>query len=75
MILLFAHPLIPPPVSKLDQRHSGTLRKRDNLLTGEGVEGWARSRIIRPQKNLGLYKSFNTLWTGRRGEKKAISKK
>ncbi len=26
------------PVSKLDRRHTGRLRKRDNLLTGEG--GW-----------------------------------
>jgi hypothetical protein len=29
----------PHPVSKLDQRHTGRLRKRDNLLTGEGVGG------------------------------------
>ncbi len=36
---------IPP--SKLDQRHTGKLRKRDNTLTGEGGMGWARSRIIR----------------------------
>ncbi len=26
----------PPPVSKLDRRHTGRLRKRDKLLTGEG---------------------------------------
>ncbi len=29
----------PPPVSKLERRHTGRLRKRDNLLTGEGG-GW-----------------------------------
>jgi hypothetical protein len=28
---------------------------------GEGRRGWARSRIIRPQESLGLYRSFNTL--------------
>jgi hypothetical protein len=27
------------PVSKLEQRHAGRLRKRDNLLTGERGEG------------------------------------
>jgi hypothetical protein len=37
--------------------HTGRMRKRDNLLTGEGG---ARSRIIRPQNILVLYKSFNT---------------
>jgi len=52
----------PPPDSKLDRRHTGRLRKRDNLLTGEGGWGWVRSRIIRPQENLVLYKSVNTLW-------------
>ncbi len=35
--------LLPPPprcpVSKHDQRHTGRLRKRRNLLTGEGVGG------------------------------------
>jgi hypothetical protein len=35
MIWLLAHPL-PPPVSKLDRRQTGRLRKRNNLLTGEG---------------------------------------
>jgi hypothetical protein len=34
----------------------------DNWLMVEGERGWARSRIIRPQENLILYKSFNTLW-------------
>ena len=50
------------PVSKRVRRHTGRLRKSDNLLTGEGGRGWARSRIIRPQGSLILYKSFNTLW-------------
>jgi hypothetical protein len=29
----------PSPVSKLDRRHTGRLRKRDNLLTGKGKGG------------------------------------
>ena len=35
----------PPPVSKLERWHTGRLRKRDNLLTGEGEGGkeWAKS--------------------------------
>ncbi len=35
----FAAPPPPITVSKLDRRHTGRLRKRDNLLTGEGVGG------------------------------------
>jgi hypothetical protein len=31
------HP--PSPVSKLDRRHTGRLRKRENFLTGEGTGG------------------------------------
>ncbi len=35
----------PPPVSMLDRRHTGRLRKRDNLLTGGGGGrgGWQRA--------------------------------
>ncbi len=37
MIRLHARPsTLPSPVSKLDRRHTGRLRKRDNLLTEEG---------------------------------------
>jgi hypothetical protein len=54
-----------PPVSKLDRRHAGRLRKRDNLLPWEGEGGWARVRIIRLRESIVLYKSFNTLWPGR----------
>jgi hypothetical protein len=36
-------PFLPPPpsspVSKPDRQHTGRLRKRDNLLTGEGGGG------------------------------------
>jgi hypothetical protein len=32
-------PPSPSPVRKLDQRHTGRLRKRDSLLTGEVGEG------------------------------------
>ncbi len=37
-------PSLPPyPVSRLNRRrHTGRLRKRDNLLTGEGREGGGR---------------------------------
>jgi hypothetical protein len=38
MIWLLTHPLPPFPVSELNQRHTGILRKRDNLLRGEGGE-------------------------------------
>jgi hypothetical protein len=40
------------PVSKLDWWHTGKLRKRDNLLTGEGG-GRAWSQIIRPERRQG----------------------
>ncbi len=43
----------PPPPSKLDRPHTGRLRKRDNLLTGEG--------ILRRRESLALCKLFNTL--------------
>jgi hypothetical protein len=66
MIRLHAHPT-PSPVSKLDQRHTGILRKRGNMLMGEGGRAtpfpplpW--SRIIRPQESLALHKSFNPFW-------------
>jgi hypothetical protein len=42
MIKLHAHPPPPSPVSKLDRRHTERLRKRDNLLTGEGVREGGR---------------------------------
>jgi hypothetical protein len=32
-------PSPPLPFSKLDRQHTGRLRKRDKLLTGEGREG------------------------------------
>jgi hypothetical protein len=45
MIWLLAHPLLHPPslVSKLDRRHTGELRKRDNLPTREGEGRGAKS--------------------------------
>jgi hypothetical protein len=52
-------PLFPSPVSTLDRRHTERLRMIDILLTGRG--GASRSRIIKPQESLALYKSFNTL--------------
>jgi hypothetical protein len=40
MIWLIAYKPPPPPshIRKLDRRHIGRLRKRDELLTGEGEE-------------------------------------
>ncbi len=52
--------LIPSPVSKLDRRHTGRLRKKANLRTERAGE---YSRIIRPQGSLVCYKSLNTLWS------------
>ena len=53
----------PSTVSKVGWRHTGRLKKSDNLLTwkreGRGRE---RSRIIQSQESLVLYKSFNALW-------------
>jgi hypothetical protein len=44
----------PPPLlptdSRLDRRHIGRLRKRGNLLTGEGGNGRSQIRIVRPKK-------------------------
>ncbi len=37
-MIWFHPPLSPSSVSKLDQRHTGRRRKRDNLLTGKGGE-------------------------------------
>ncbi len=61
MIWLPEHPP-PHPSSKLDQRNIGRTEKKIELADGRGRRGWARSRIIRPQERLILYKSFNTLW-------------
>jgi hypothetical protein len=55
----------PSPISKLDRRHTGKLRKRENIQTGENGRGWRRSQIIRRLESLVLYKSFKTLWCGR----------
>jgi hypothetical protein len=37
------HSSFPSPVSKLYRRHTGRLRKRDNLLAGGGGWGGAKS--------------------------------
>ncbi len=55
MFWLHARSLLPLLLSLL-------VCRRSSLLTGEG--GRACSQIIRPQESLGLYKSFNPLWTG-----------
>jgi hypothetical protein len=58
---LAAHPPPPTsPVSKLDGRYTGRLRKEDNLMTGKRGRGCGRSQIVRRRESLVLYKSFNT---------------
>jgi hypothetical protein len=52
-----------PPVSRLDRRHTGRLRKRDYLLTREEVGRWLGeepNNVI--ARKLDPCKSFNTLW-------------
>ncbi len=57
-----ARPLLPPSlVSKLDRRHTGRLRKRKNLLTGEGGGRLGEEPNHTTARSLVLYKSFNTL--------------
>jgi hypothetical protein len=52
-----------PPVSKLNRRHTVRLRKRDNLLTGEGGgKEVDENPNHSTAKSLVLYKPFNTLW-------------
>jgi hypothetical protein len=55
-------PSSPSPVN-FDWRHIGRLRKRDDLLMGEGeARRLERSKIIGRRESLDLYKSFNNLW-------------
>jgi hypothetical protein len=61
---LSGFPPTPPPlpsVSSTSESHRKTEKKRQ-LSDWRGGKGWARSRILRPQESLVLYKSFNTLW-------------
>ncbi len=54
-------PPLSPVISTSDTQEDW-VRETTGWRTGEGGRGWARSRIIRPEKSLVLYKSFNTLW-------------
>ncbi len=36
--------------------------EKETQLADGGLRGWAKSRIIRMQESLVLYKSFHTLW-------------
>ncbi len=56
-------PLPPSPIIKLDRRHTGRLRKRDDLLTGEGVGGVQGPKSHYLRESLVRHKSFNTLCT------------
>jgi len=62
-LIRFLSSLTPSPtsVSKLDQRHTKRLRKRDKLVTGEGGGDGGRSQIILRRESLVLDKSFGTL--------------
>jgi hypothetical protein len=51
----------PSPVSKFDQRRTGRLRKRENLLMGERGREGGRRPIIRRWESLVLYATLNTL--------------
>jgi hypothetical protein len=53
----------PSPVSKLDRRHTWEVREIQKLADGRGCRGCGRSQIKRRRGSLGLYKSFNTLWS------------
>ncbi len=55
------HPSAPSSVSMLDRRHKGRLRKRDNLLAGEGKWRGRTCVEIRTQESLVLCKPFNPL--------------
>ncbi len=55
-------PRPPPPPTVSSTGDTYEIRNRDNLLTEEGGEWWARSWIIRPQQSLVIYKSFSSLW-------------
>jgi hypothetical protein len=50
-----------PSVSSTDDTEEGWERET-TFSRGKGGGGWARSRCIRPQESLVLYKSFNTFW-------------
>ncbi len=76
MIRLLANPPSSPlPSKKLVSLSQSSCVSPVELTEWRGGRGWAWSRILRLQESLALYKSFNSLWTGRRGEKKAIPKK
>ncbi len=61
--MIWLLPPSPTPLSrhKLDRRHRGRLRKRDNLLTGEGGSGGSQFIWWWRRESLVLYKSFHTL--------------
>ncbi len=57
-----SHPFPPSSFSKLDRRHTGRLRKRDNLLTGRG-KGVGEEPDHTTARKPSLNETFNTLWT------------
>jgi hypothetical protein len=63
MICVLPHHPPPSPISKLDKRPIGRLKKRDNLLTGErgGVREESFKSYESEKAPLVLYESFNAL--------------
>jgi hypothetical protein len=59
IIWLLHHPS-PTSVGELDGRHTGRLRKRENLLA-EGGRGDGVGANIEPQESLVLYILYNSL--------------
>jgi hypothetical protein len=55
-------PLSPPLPSAICLSFSVCLCVAGPAYWGDRGRGWAWSRIIRQQRSLALYKSFNTLW-------------
>jgi hypothetical protein len=51
MIWLLPTPSPLSPVSELDRRHTGRLRKRDNLLTGVGEGGGGEANSYAKEEN------------------------
>ncbi len=60
-VVWFGSTLTPSPLSP-QKAHTGRLRKRGKLLTGEGVRGWAWSRIIYGRKKEWPSINYSTLW-------------
>ncbi len=64
-----SYPTPPSPVSKLDRRHTGRRRKRDNLLSERGREGGGGAKSFDGEKawssiNHSILFAVRCIWTG-----------